>query len=144
MKDLRISNIEQGIVNEEGSSYAYDLEERLISFAVLVCKIAEKLPSNKVGNHVAGQLIRSGTSPAANYGEAQGAESRRDFIHKMKVCLKELRETHVWLTFIKRMGLLEPAEMEVTLEEANELIAIFVKSIVTVRRHTKTKPSSSF
>ncbi|MFQ5677362.1 MAG: four helix bundle protein, partial [bacterium] len=75
----------------------FDLEERLIDFAVLVCKVAETLPTNRVGTHVAGQLIRCCTSPAPNYGEAQSAESRRDFIHKMKISLKELRETQVWL-----------------------------------------------
>jgi four helix bundle protein len=66
----------------------YDLEDRLIEFAVLVCKIAETFPSSRVGKHVAGQLMRCGTAPAPNYGEAQSGESRKDFIHKMKVCLK--------------------------------------------------------
>ncbi len=75
----------------------YDLQERLIEFAVRVLNVVESLPNSRVGNHVAGQLIRSGTSPAPNYGEAQSAESRKDFIHKMKVALKELRETLVWL-----------------------------------------------
>jgi four helix bundle protein len=139
MEYIRISNIEQGLVNEEGSSYAYDLEERLIAFAVLVCTIAERLPSNRVGNHVAGQLIRCGTSPAPNYGEAQGAESRKDFIHKMKVCQKELRETHVWLKFVKRMKLYETDDLETALKEGNELISIFVKSIVTAQRNIRRK-----
>ncbi len=78
----------------------YDLQERLIEFAVRVLNVVESLPNSRAGNHVAGQLIRSGTSPAANYGEAQSAESRKDFIHKMKVALKELRETLVWLLII--------------------------------------------
>ena len=73
----------------------YDLQERLIEFAVRVLNVVESLPNSRVGNHVAGQLIRSGTSPAPNYGEAQSAESRKDFIHIMKVALKELRETLV-------------------------------------------------
>jgi len=73
----------------------YDLQERLIEFAVRVLNAVESLPNSRVGNHVAGQLIRSGTSPAPNYGEAQSAESRKDFIHKMKIALKELRETLV-------------------------------------------------
>jgi four helix bundle protein len=76
---------------------SFDLEERLIDFAVRIIRISESLPKTRVGNHIAGQLIRSGTSSAPNYGEAQSAESRSDFIHKMKVCLKELRETRVWL-----------------------------------------------
>ncbi len=73
----------------------FDLEEQLIDFAVQIIRTAETLPKSKTGNHIAGQLIRSGTSPAPNYGEAQSAESRSDFIHKMKVSLKELRETRI-------------------------------------------------
>ena len=137
--DTSVATVRRKLVNEEGSSYAYDLEERLIIFAVSICTIAERLPSNRVGNHVAGQLIRCGTSPAPNYGEAQGAESRKDFIHKMKVCLKELRETHVWLKFIKRMKPYESDDLEMALKEGNELISIFVKSILTAQRNTRTK-----
>ena len=70
-----------------------DLEDRLIDFAVRIINVIEALPNTKVGNHIGGQLLRSGTSPAPNYGEAQSAEFRRDFIHKMKIALKELRET---------------------------------------------------
>jgi four helix bundle protein len=151
MEYKEISNIEQGITNDEGDSVMaysfilgeprqlYDLEERLLAFAVLVCQLAEQLPQSRVGNHVAGQLIRSGTAPASNYGEAQSAESRRDFIHKMKICLKELRETNVWLRFIKRMGLNHSAEISTTIQESNELIAIFVKSISTAQTNLKTK-----
>ena len=87
----------------------FDLEERLIDFAVRIIRAAESLPKTKVGNHVSGQLIKCGTSPAPNYGEAQGAESRSDFIHKMKVCLKELRETKVWLLIIVKAELINPA-----------------------------------
>jgi four helix bundle protein len=83
----------------------FDLEDRLIDFAVRIIRTAESLPKTKVGNHIAGQLIRSGTSPAPNYGEAQSAESRSDFIHKMKVALKELRETRIWfLTSVNYVG----------------------------------------
>ncbi len=74
-----------------------DLEDRLIDFAVSIIQVAESLPKTRVGNHIGGQLIHCATSRAPNYGEAQGAESRSVFIHKMKVCLKELRETKVWL-----------------------------------------------
>jgi four helix bundle protein len=74
-----------------------DLEERLINFAVLVIEIANKMPNTRAGNHLSGQLIRSGTSPALNYGEAQSGESRKDFIHKIKVVLKELRESFICL-----------------------------------------------
>jgi four helix bundle protein len=110
----------------------FDLEERLIDFAVRVIRTAESFPKTKVGNHVAGQLIRSGTSPASNYGEGQSAESRSDFIHKLRICLKELRETRVWLLISVRASLIRPAsKLEALINENNELIAIFVTSINT-------------
>ena len=71
----------------------YNLEERLIDFAMLILKIADELPNSYAGRHLGGQITRSGTSPALNYGEAQGAQSPAGFLHKMKICLKELRET---------------------------------------------------
>ncbi|NQT55274.1 MAG: four helix bundle protein [Desulfobacteraceae bacterium] len=105
----------------------FDLEDRLIDFAVRIIRIAEALPKTKVGDHIAGQIIRSGTSPVPNYGEAQGAESRPDFIHKMKVSLKELRETRVWLLMIVRANLIKPAsKLELLIDESNQLISIFV------------------
>jgi four helix bundle protein len=116
----------------------FDLEDRLIDFAVRIVRLAESLPKSKVGNHIAGQLIRCGTSPAPNYGEAQGAESRADFIHKMKICLKELRETRVWLLMIKKANLIKTAsKLEPLLDENNELIAIFVKSVETAKQNIK-------
>ena len=112
----------------------YDLEDRLIDFAVRIIVVGRSLPKTKVGNHIAGQLVRCGTSPAPNYGEAQGAESRSDFIHQMKVCLKELRETRVWLIMIVRAGLIKPAsKLDSLIDENNQLISIFVKSIQTAR-----------
>jgi len=112
----------------------YDLEGRLIDFAVSIVEVGRALPKTRVGNHIAGQLVRCGTSPAPNYGEAQGAESRSDFIHKMKVCLKELRETRVWLVMIVRAGLVKPAsKLDSLIDENNQLISIFVKSIQTAR-----------
>jgi four helix bundle protein len=119
----------------------YDLEERLIDFAVRIIRIAESLPKTKVGNHIAGQLIRCGTSPAPNYGEAQSAESRSDFIHKMKICLKELRETKVWLKIIIRANLIKPkSKLEPDIVENDELISIFVASIKTAKQN-KRRPS---
>jgi len=119
-------------------SRKYDLEERLIDFAVRIIRTAESLPRTRVGNHIAGQLIRCGTSPAPNYGEAQGAESRSDFIHKMKVCLKELRETRVWLLMIVRANLLKPtSKLEPLIKENNEIISIFVTSIETAKQKSK-------
>ena len=116
----------------------FDLEDRLIDFAVRIIRLAESLPKTKVGNHVAGQLIRCGTSPAPNYGEAQSAESRADFIHKMKVSLKELRETRVWLLIIVRAKLIEStSKIEPLINENNELISIFVTSITTAKQKNK-------
>ena len=108
----------------------YDLEDRLIDFAVQVCLLTNRFPATPLGKHVAMQITRSGTSPFANYGEAQGAESRQDFVHKLKVCLKELRETQAWLKFVQRMNLC-PDEVEPVREECNELAAIFVASVRT-------------
>ncbi len=80
---------------KENKNRKYDLENRLLDFSVRMINIVEVLPNTRAGNHIAGQLIRCGTSPAPNYGEAQSAESRNDFIHKIKIVLKELRETNV-------------------------------------------------
>ena len=113
----------------------YDLEERLIDFSIQIIEVVEKLPNTRIGNHIANQLVRCGTSPAANYGEAQSSESRNDFIHKMRVALKELRETRVWLLIIDRKSLIKPAEfLSSVLAENNELISIFVASIATAKR----------
>lgn len=116
----------------EKASRDFDLQDRLIDFAVRVMSLVEALPNNRAGNHVAGQLLRSGTAPAPNHGEAQSAESRKDFVHKMKIALKELRETHVWLLMIQRKPLIEPQEkLAPLIRECNELISIFVTSVKT-------------
>ena len=123
---------------EEITKRIYDLEERLIEFSLLIIQIVELLPNTKAGNHIGGQLIRSGTSPAFNYGEAQSAESINDFIHKMKICLKELRETKISLKIIKKKPLIKSLEIiEPVLKESDELIAIFVKSINTAESNKK-------
>ncbi len=106
-----------------------DLEERLLDFGAAICESLRRLPPDLVGVHVGRQLVRSATSPAANYAEARGAESRRDFVHKLQICLKELRETSVWLRLGRR--LCEGVFAERLLDECNELIAMFVKSINT-------------
>ena len=114
----------------------YDLENRLIDFAIEIIRTAESLPKTKIGNHIAGQLIRSGTSPAPNYGEAQSAESRSDFIHKMKISLKELRETRIWLLMIAKANLITTiSELKSLIAENNELISIFVTSINTAKQN---------
>ena len=114
----------------------FDIEERLIDFAVRVIRAADSLPKSKIGNHISGQLIRSGTSPAPNYGEAQSAESRADFIHKLKIALKELRETRIWLLIIVRAKLIQPvSKLDVLLNETDQLISIFVTSIATAQKN---------
>jgi four helix bundle protein len=118
----------------------FDLEERLISFAVRIIGVVEALPDTRTGSHVAGQLVRCGSAAGPNYAEAQAAESRSDFIHKMKICLKELREARVWLMIIHRKPLIEPpGKLDSLIAGCNELIAIFASSIATVQKNRATK-----
>ncbi len=113
----------------------YDLCERLIEFAVRIIELVERLPRTLAGRHIGGELLRSGTSPAPNHAEVQGAESRKDFIHKMSIALKELRETEVWLKITRRkMAKGIEKELEWLLNESEELIKIFVSSIKTAER----------
>ena len=113
----------------------YNLQERLLAYAALIVRIVERLPKTRAGNHIGGQLLKSGTSPLSNHGEAQAAESSRDFVHKMRICLKELRESERWLLLIQKVGFL-PSDPDVAsaLQETDELIRIFVKSIQTASR----------
>jgi four helix bundle protein len=113
----------------------YDLEERLLKYAAAIIRLVEQLPNTRAGNHVAGQLLRAGTSPLPNHGEAQAAESARDFIHKFKICLKELREADRWLRLIALVPLLKPPSwVDPLLTETDELTRIFVKSFQTADR----------
>ena len=115
-----------------------DLEDRLIDFAVLIIEISESLPNTRAGNHIAGQIVRSGTSPALNYGEAQDAESNQDFIHKIKIVLKELRETFVALKIIIKAKLYKNEDkIKIALKENDELITIFVATVKTARSKKK-------
>jgi four helix bundle protein len=116
----------------------YDLEERLINFAVMIIELTENIVNTKAGNHLAGQLLRSGTSPALNYGEAQSGESKRDFLHKIKIVLKELRETLVCLKLVFRSKLYKNEDLVKTIiQECNELVSIFVKSVATTSKNLK-------
>ena len=115
-------------------SRQYDLDDRLLAFAIRVCQLADRLPPTLLGRHACLQLIRSATSPAANYAEMQAAESRRDFVHKLRICLKELREVSTWLRFVGRMELCAPNELTGAERECDELIAILVTSIRTAQR----------
>jgi four helix bundle protein len=109
----------------------YDLEQRLLEYAAAIIRLVEQLPASRAGNHVAGQLLRSGTSALPNHGEAQAAESRRDFIHKLKICHKELKESARWLRLIQRVPLLAEETVGPLLSETDELTRIFASSIRT-------------
>lgn len=116
----------------------YDLEERLIKYAVLITEIIEKMKNLRAANHLASQLVRSGTSPALNYGEALSAESRKDFIHKIKIILKELRESLVCLKIILQANFYEKkVTIQKAIKESNELISIFVKSVETATNNDR-------
>ncbi|RXJ44551.1 four helix bundle protein [Gelidibacter gilvus] len=119
--------------------YKYDLEERLIQFAVDVILICGKIDGSFASQHLSKQLIRSATSAALNYGEAQSAESAKDFLHKMRLCLKELRESLVNLKIQKGADLIKDIErLDLLMKENNELIAIFVSSIRTSQNKNKS------
>lgn len=118
-------------------SRADELEERLIDFAVRIIKLASTLPKTPAGKHIAGQILRCGTSPAPNYGEGRGAESTADFIHKLGIVLKELNETSIWLRVIERSGILRREQLSSIIEENRELCKILVASLRTVRLRRK-------
>jgi len=129
------------LIVEEGRSM-YDLEERLLEFSVRTIRLTRQIESSEAGKHVAKQLLRSSASPLANHGEAQGAESAKDFIHKLKISLKELRETQRWLKLVKRVPLVDKPELlDDLLSETDQLIRIFVASINTAHsRFITNKP----
>jgi len=115
----------------------YDLDDRLLDYAARIVRLAESLPKTRSGNHIAGQLLRSGTSALANHAEAQAAESKSDFLHKMRICLKELRESYRWLLLCKTVPLIKPAsKFDPIVKETDELAAIFFTSI----RSAKARP----
>jgi four helix bundle protein len=118
------------------SKRPFDLEERMLEFASVVIDLTEKLPNSRAGNHIANQFLRAGTSPYGNHGEAESAESAEDFIHKMKICLKELRETHRWARLVERKRwLAEDRQMGLVLGEGDQLIRIFRASVRTAERN---------
>ena len=110
------------------------LNDRLLEYAVRIIKVSRALPNSVVGAHVNRQMVRSGTAAGANYQEACGAESRRDFIHKMQIVLKELRETDYWLKVVAKIHMLPPRRLSGVLRESDELIAMVVQSILTARK----------
>jgi four helix bundle protein len=140
----RTSNIQHRTSNVElqKAGVRYDLEERLLDYAAEIVRLVEGLPRTRAGNHVAGQLLRSGTSPLPNHGEAQAAESQADFVHKLRLSLKELRETYRWLLLIQRVPLIkEPKSIQPLIKETDELIRIFVASIATSTQRRNNRVS---
>ncbi|MBE7552471.1 MAG: four helix bundle protein [Anaerolineales bacterium] len=109
-----------------------DIQDRLIDFAVSIIHLCAELPKSQAGKHITEQLLRSGTSPAPNYTEARNAESPGDFVHKLKITLKELNETGVWLQVIRRSEMLTPAQLDFVSTECEELSKIINASIKTV------------
>ncbi len=129
-KALLGSNFEKRLSSTMDNARKFDLENRLVKFTLKITDVVESLPDSKVANYFGAQLLRSGSSPVLNYGEAQAAESRKDFIHKLRIILKELRETHACLTVLNQKSYLTDSSL---LQESKELIAIFAKSIVTAQ-----------
>lgn len=118
-------------------SQADELEDRLIEFAVRIVRLSARLPRTPAGKHIAGQILRAGTAPAPNYGEARGAESHADFVHKLRIVLKELNETSIWLRIIERCGLLESQLLSNIMQESKALSRIFTCSLKTARAAKK-------
>ena len=117
------------------------LEERLLEFGARCGKVVDALPDTRLGNHVAGQLVRSSTSPAPNYAEACAAESRKDFVHKLGIALKELRESRVWLKACIKSELLPAARLLPLIDECTQLMNILGKSIVTAKSNAPKRPT---
>ena len=122
-------------IKENNREKRGNLAERLLDFAVNIIKLVNSLPKTLVGKHIGSQLMRSGTSPGSNYEEACGAESRADFIHKLGIVLKELKESRFWLKLIDRTNLMKFEQVELTLKECQELCAVIAKSILTARKN---------
>ena len=132
------SNSQRSTPNAQSACKSrFDLEERLLDFSVRIIRLVDALPNTRAANHVAGQLLRCGTSPYGNHGEVEAAESRKDFVHKLKVCLKELKETRRWLRLLAKSSMLPDTKMTAILNETEELIRIFFSSIRTAERNAK-------
>ena len=123
-------------MNESGNENGKgdELADRLLDFTVRIINLVNSLPKTPIGRHIEGQLIRSGTSPGSNYEESRGAESRADFIHKLGMVLKELKESRFWLRVIQRTEMISHRKVEPLIQECEELCAIIAKSIITAKR----------
>jgi four helix bundle protein len=119
----------------------FDLEDRLLDFSARIIRLVDALPNTRAANHVAGQLLRCGTSPHGNHGEVEAAESRRDFVHKLRICLKELKETRRWLRLLQKASLVPAKKMGAILGETEELIKIFFTSVRTAEKSSEKDSS---
>jgi len=115
----------------------FDLEERLLDFSARIIRLVDALPNTRAANHIAGQLLRCGTSPYGNHGEVEAAESRRDFVHKLRICLKELKESRRWLRLLQKARLVPERKMAAILGETEELIKIFFVSVRTAEKNAE-------
>jgi four helix bundle protein len=113
---------------------ANQLSERLLEYGAAIIRLSQKLETTFVGKHIAGQVFRSGTSAGANYEEACGAESRADFIHKLQIVLKELRETSYWLKLVRKASLIDGDAVDGLSEETKQLVNIIAKSLITAKK----------
>ena len=129
-----------GCDNRSSTERANELEGRLIDFAVRIINLCAHLPKTPAGKHISGQILRSGTSPAPNYGEARGAESHADFIHKLRIVLKELNETSIWLRVIDRSQMLKKELIAEIIGENRELCRIFTASLKTAGTDKRLLP----
>jgi four helix bundle protein len=135
------SNIQHPTSNEEAATRRFDLEERMLAYAGRIVELVDELPSTRAANHIAGQLLRSGTSPYLHHGEVQAAESVNDFIHKLKVCLKELRESWRALRLLQRCrAVKEKDAIESLIDETHQLIRIFYQSVRTTESRGEQSP----
>lgn len=121
----------------DSSAFARQLEYRLVEFAVRIVAMSENMPKTYAGQYFSKQILRSGSAPALIYAEVRGAESDKDFKHKMSLVLKELRETHVNLQIVQRSKIFPSHRLEELLNEANQLVAIFTKSVKTIKDKLK-------
>jgi four helix bundle protein len=115
----------------------FDLEDRLLEFSARIIRLVDALPNTRAANHLAGQLLGCGTSPYGNHGEVEAAESRKDFVHKLKICLKELKETRRWLRLACKSPIISATETAAILNETEELTRIFFSSIRTAEKNAR-------
>ena len=113
---------------------ANNLSDRFMQYSVRVIKLTESLPKSIAGKRIGDQLLRSGTSVGANYEESQAAQSKNDFIHKLQVALKELKESNYWLRLIGNADLLSQEKLEAIIDESNQLTAILSKAVLTAKK----------